>query len=271
MIEYTCEICEEKFSGRKRKYCSKHCSDEARRTRNRNRWREDNPSWDERITSTCEHCSKEFNHSKRVPNAKFCSDECRYTYRSRTEGRRPLADVIKERKEQARITFETNERRRLVKNIIRLIENEINQKEMSIERENKIKELTRPCVECGNTFYNPSPNVLTCSSECSRKRTRRISRMKYKGRINKYNLVDKDISLVRLYKKADGVCYICNEHCNWSDKEVTEEGYTIVGDSYPTIEHVIPLSKGGKHSWNNVKLSCMRCNTLKRDKLPIEK
>jgi 5-methylcytosine-specific restriction endonuclease McrA len=55
--------------------------------------------------------------------------------------------------------------------------------------------------------------------------------------------------------------------CNWEDKVITDDGHTIVGKSYPSIEHVIPLSKGGKHSWNNVKLACMECNTLKGDKI----
>lgn len=267
MDVYECKICGKLFSGRKRKYCSQACSDEARRIRNRNRWRKDNPNWNEQITSTCKYCGKEFIHSKRVPNAKYCSDKCRYTAISRAKGIRPMDVVIKERKEQARINYEANKKQRLIKNIKKLIENTIKE----LEREEEIKELTRPCLECGDMFYNPSHTVLVCSSECSRKRNRRLSRMAYKRRINEHNLVDKDISLVRLYKRDGGVCYICGEHCNWSDKEVTEEGYTIVGDKYPTIEHVIPLSKGGKHSWDNVKLSCMRCNVLKRDKLLIKK
>lgn len=116
-------------------------------------------------------------------------------------------------------------------------------------------------------FYNPSPNVLTCSTECSRKRNRRISRTIYKGRINDSNLVDKNITLTRLYKRTEGACYLCGEQCDWDDKVVTDEGYTIVGESYPSIDHVIPLAKGGKHSWNNVKLACMKCNTLKGDKV----
>ncbi len=35
-----------------------------------------------------------------------------------------------------------------------------------------------------------------------------------------------------------------------------------------TIDHVIPKSKGGKTSWNNLATACHRCNTLKGDKTP---
>lgn len=37
-----------------------------------------------------------------------------------------------------------------------------------------------------------------------------------------------------------------------------------------TIDHVIPRSKGGQHSWDNVVAACERCNSAKGDRLPHE-
>ncbi len=37
-----------------------------------------------------------------------------------------------------------------------------------------------------------------------------------------------------------------------------------------TLDHVIPRSKGGKHSWDNVVIACERCNSLKGDRTPIQ-
>lgn len=34
-----------------------------------------------------------------------------------------------------------------------------------------------------------------------------------------------------------------------------------------TIDHVIPRSKGGQHSWDNVVAACERCNSAKGDRL----
>ena len=34
-----------------------------------------------------------------------------------------------------------------------------------------------------------------------------------------------------------------------------------------TIDHVIPRSRGGQHSWNNVVTACERCNSRKGDRL----
>jgi 5-methylcytosine-specific restriction endonuclease McrA len=35
-----------------------------------------------------------------------------------------------------------------------------------------------------------------------------------------------------------------------------------------TLDHVIPRSKGGKHSWDNVVTACERCNSKKGDRTP---
>lgn len=37
-----------------------------------------------------------------------------------------------------------------------------------------------------------------------------------------------------------------------------------------TLDHVIPRSKGGQHTWNNVVAACVRCNSRKGDRLPQE-
>jgi 5-methylcytosine-specific restriction endonuclease McrA len=36
------------------------------------------------------------------------------------------------------------------------------------------------------------------------------------------------------------------------------------------IDHVLPRSRGGPHSWENVVASCRRCNSRKEDRLPAE-
>lgn len=36
------------------------------------------------------------------------------------------------------------------------------------------------------------------------------------------------------------------------------------------IDHIVPRSRGGSHSWNNVVASCRKCNTRKENKTPEE-
>lgn len=49
-----------------------------------------------------------------------------------------------------------------------------------------------------------------------------------------------------------------------------DSGNFIVGADYPSIDHLMPMSKGGTHTWDNVKLAHHGCNTLKRDKIIYE-
>ncbi|WP_145265031.1 HNH endonuclease [Calycomorphotria hydatis] len=42
------------------------------------------------------------------------------------------------------------------------------------------------------------------------------------------------------------------------------------GSTELTIDHVLPKSKGGKTSWENCVLACVRCNHRKADRMPGE-
>lgn len=37
-----------------------------------------------------------------------------------------------------------------------------------------------------------------------------------------------------------------------------------------TLDHVIPLSKGGQHTWDNVVTACEQCNQRKSDRTPLD-
>lgn len=42
------------------------------------------------------------------------------------------------------------------------------------------------------------------------------------------------------------------------------------GGSANTIDHVLPRSRGGKDSWENLVACCLRCNNIKGDRTPSE-
>ena len=77
---------------------------------------------------------------------------------------------------------------------------------------------------------------------------------------------DKDITLEKLYERDNGICYLCGRVCDWKDYEI-KQGAFVVGRSYPSIEHVTALCNGGLHTWDNVKLACFECNSVKGRKI----
>lgn len=115
----------------------------------------------------------------------------------------------------------------------------------------------KECKECGKTFYDDSysGSKVYCCDACSKKSQNRKKEAKRRGYKSK-------ISLTKLYKRDNGRCYICGCSCNYEDHQVIG-GAFVVGPSYPTVEHVIPLCKGGTDSWDNVKLACHSCNSKK--------
>lgn len=116
------------------------------------------------------------------------------------------------------------------------------------------------CKECGKTFIKKPNSRTYCSDRC---RKASINRGK-DHRLNKDNIIDKDITLEKLYIKENGTCYICGRKCD-IPKGLGGTG-NIQADSYPSIEHVKPISKGGLHSWDNVRLACRGCNNAKGNK-----
>lgn len=118
-----------------------------------------------------------------------------------------------------------------------------------------------PCVICGTV----TTNKYCCSTRCSQRRHNQIKEVKRRAKLLNA-LVDADITLEALYERDGGVCYICGKHCDWTDRE-TIDGTVICGNSYPSIDHVVPLAKGGLHEWSNVKLAHRHCNSVKSDNI----
>ncbi|MBF0228467.1 MAG: HNH endonuclease [Desulfamplus sp.] len=56
-------------------------------------------------------------------------------------------------------------------------------------------------------------------------------------------------------KRSQGICHYCGN--NFPPKELT-------------MDHVVPIARGGKSMKNNVVPCCKTCNTKKRMMLPLE-
>ena len=54
---------------------------------------------------------------------------------------------------------------------------------------------------------------------------------------------------------ADGVCYYCRRR---------------VGHQALTMDHIVPLGRGGRSVRGNVVPACKDCNTRKQSQLPVE-
>lgn len=126
------------------------------------------------------------------------------------------------------------------------------------------KELKTPkiCAICGAEYYSQSPNSKYCSDRCKRKNKGNGIRK----RCRKYNVYyDPSVTSVKIFARDQYRCKICGLMCNTEDN--TWNGY--FGPFSPTVDHIIPLVKGGTHTWDNVQCAHAICNSDKRDLITV--
>ena len=259
----------------RREYCSDKCRD---RTSGRIRYKQETPA-------TCKECGKEF--IRKYGNERFCSDECRYksirqsaarsfkklyvpkppkftacaSCGTETNGQKycsPHCRATEQYKRDKAREFGTWENYEQHK--AETEEQKRREREERREREKK-KPILKTCIVCGAEFSTLNPKQTTCSKECAKKR----DYARKQNRIPKKQMIDNDITLEALYRRDSGVCYLCGGLCDWNDKDKEKN---ICGGSYPSIDHIIPISRGGFHAWGNVRLAHLSCNIQKSDTMP---
>lgn len=135
------------------------------------------------------------------------------------------------------------------------------------------EERTKECHTCGEVFVGKSKLSKYCSDKCSKKAGNRTKEMRKGTRAEKMKAngrIDRGITIEKLIKRDGNHCYICDIETSFQDcQPVFKYGKKIgqiTGLKYPTIEHVIAIDNGGTHTWDNVKVACFECNSIKSNK-----
>lgn len=117
----------------------------------------------------------------------------------------------------------------------------------------------RMCVICGEHFQPRRVEAVTCSRPCGRRRDVELNSSnwnhKRRARLNaspdSVGVSPRDWA--RELRRMAGACFYC-------------------GDVSPklTMDHVVPVSRGGRHALGNVVPACRRCNASKHDDTVME-
>ncbi|MBA7588687.1 hypothetical protein ES708_30753 [subsurface metagenome] len=122
---------------------------------------------------------------------------------------------------------------------------------------NRIKRVyvNKICKECGNRFkvsLKKSNYQKFCSKECNGKASSRNLRHKRRLLIGS---VHNKVYLKDLIAKYNYRCGICGEIINPDLKR--EDKFSL------TIDHILPISKGGSHTLDNLQMAHLICNSYK--------
>lgn len=146
-----------------------------------------------------------------------------------------------------------------------LVKRKIEKETAKLIRAGRGSQLSFGFCSCGEILDRFDGSTGRQCRNCARRALNKNKELKRRHIMSKV-MIDSDITIQKLFHRDNGVCYLCGELCDWEDKVI--RGDTIIcGNRYPSIDHVIPLAKGGLHSWNNIKLAHRICNSLKADKL----
>lgn len=239
---------ERRGSGRKREFCCQKCGDQFRYKQKR---------LNKTIKKNCEWCGATFfaMHER----IRFCSNSCSGKYRMMNKRKYP---VIKKCVVCGK-DFEALNKR--VKCCSQECGHVLSGRIGSKSAEATIKWLT--CVNCGAQFRKTRRGQKFCSHSCYLEYMLQVDASsaahfqlgangkKHVRRAKKYGVKYERINPVDIYERDNWVCQICGEpvdkYLRWPHPLSA------------SLDHIVPLSKGGQHVESNVQLAHYRCNTLK--------
>ena len=254
-----CEYCEKeyipnKFAAKRQRFCSKECNA---------KWRYHNPQSGSYI---CLGCGSVF-IPKSKENNKYCSRECYFkTIEAKPKEKTIVKCAICSKEFEGRVNSkacgpqckEEWIRRREQERYNQYKATEKYQRDLARGREKyEPKEpIEKKCGYCGKEYKTPyqSKYCVECRPLAEAKNKTeadRARREKIRG------VFVAPVSRVEVYNRDNWVCGIC--------KKPVDKKLSFPHPMSPSLDHVIPIARGGTHEPDNVQLAHFICNSYKRD------
>jgi endogenous inhibitor of DNA gyrase (YacG/DUF329 family) len=275
--EYSCVVCQRIFRSRskKAKCCTRKCASALSQMA-----RSVNAA--ARKMRVCEQCGVAFREgvlSKKQIDAglrqRFCSRKCsadsKRVYATEAAAVRAKRERKRERlgfpKAKAEIDCSicaksfapTSIRQRLCSKECREIDARRSARLKAVANDNTDRG-QRACEECGVTFAPVYGSKLRtfCSKKCGKRHAHRSAKIKRKAVERGVNA--ESVDPIKVFVRYKWKCYICGantpRHLRGSNDNRS-----------PELDHIIPVSKGGAHTYANTALACRKCNAEKSDQI----
>jgi len=119
------------------------------------------------------------------------------------------------------------------------------------------------CSACGNEFdRRDRPKFTrTCSEECAREQVKQRND-DHRHRARKHGVTYEPVNVRRVFERDGYRCHICGRKTDRKAYESRTWNNYVPNHRYPTLDHVVPLSKGGGHTYANTACACWKCNCI---------
>jgi hypothetical protein len=238
-----CSVCSEEFeetySGQQ--CCSLKCaSEQARRTR--------------AITQKwffCQYCGVRFKNNSRSSANKYCTRECAFADKKKYSG--GTIHWWFSYCKHCYALFRKSGSGQFCSDECRKKRDSCRARDAAASRHD---DSPRTCAECGHEFcpeYGKKRSKY-CSFVCLRKRSRRIA--KQKRRAIEHGSKADNIDPIEIFRRDGWKCHLCGRRTPKRLRGTCDE-------KAPELDHILPLSKGGDHTVDNVACACRSCNIKK--------
>jgi hypothetical protein len=119
------------------------------------------------------------------------------------------------------------------------------------------------CAECGKVVvlaYKPGgrgrKHSVFCSENCQKKYNRRKRGNSHVKRARYFGVNYQSVDPIKVFIRDGWRCQLCHKKLRRVDRG-------SIKDVAPELDHIIPLSKGGEHSYRNTQCICRKCNSEK--------
>lgn len=119
-------------------------------------------------------------------------------------------------------------------------------------RSKRTPRIEKPCVECGVPFITAFGRERFCTRRCNKRYYDRIKTSRRRAAAR----VGEDISHIVVFERDGWRCQICK-------RKTPRELIGLQVPRSPELDHIVPLSQGGAHTYANVQCLCHDCNMEK--------
>jgi hypothetical protein len=127
-----------------------------------------------------------------------------------------------------------------------------------------------PCKSCGqetHSMRNRPGTCETCRDKRFREQSRRYKRLygrNHRSRARHHGVQYQPVPVKQVYERDNYTCQICSRKC--LPKAMISKQTGKIHPMSPTIDHIVPMCRGGDHVEANLQTACFRCNSIKGSK-----